>query len=233
MPKDLLPTALLFACSVLSAAQNSSGTADANSSALPVSSPTVTLLIARTGLQTEAPHVATYHFAEFLQSRGKWVYPDIGYIDFGHNQYREIFGGGGRTLWDEKLATVTQELYFDQATGPAAKSARYIQPWTLVDVRLRPRFTGEVCYFTYLPLNRSARIQYVLERAKMEYEINRAWKIGGGYAGYKYGDNQWQNKPLLTTTVSTRAGAFEFWVQKLPGGGQIQFRYQLVRIAHR
>jgi hypothetical protein len=38
----------------------------------------------------------------------------------------------------------------------------------------------------------------------------------------------WVNKPLLTTTISTKAGAFEFWLKKIPGGEQIEFRHALI-----
>jgi hypothetical protein len=40
------------------------------------------------------------------------------------------------------------------------------------------------------------------------------------------------NKPFLTTTISTLAGAFEFWLQKIPAGGQVEVRYTLVDTSH-
>lgn len=205
---------------------------DATHDNTPVVNHATTILVARTGMRLDAPHAGTYHLLEVFQLRGKWVYPDMGYIDFATDNYHEVFVGAGRTLHDSKKLTVVEELYFDQAIGPAAKSAQYLWPWTLVDIRFTPKLTSEVVYFPYLPLNQSARIQHVLERAKVEYAINKMWKVGGGYAGYKYGDNRWQNKPLITTTVSTRAGAFEIWVQKMPGGAQVQVRYILVHTSH-
>ena len=45
----------------------------------------------------------------------------------------------------------------------------------------------------------SARVQHVLENAKVERSVG-AWKFGAGYAGYKYGDDKWQNKPFITVT---------------------------------
>lgn len=231
MRRHVLTTVFILSSWLPGIAQDTPG--DSDVSAAQTAVPTVSLLIARTGLRTDAPHASTYHFVEFLQARGRWIYPDIGYIDFGHGNYREFFAGAGHTFWSGKWATLVEELYFDQATGPASKSARYVQPWTLIDCRFSSKLTSEVVYFPYLPLNRSARIQHVLERAKVEYALTQGWKIGAGYAGYKYGDYQWQNRPLLTTTVSIRAGSFEFWLQKLPGGGQVQMRYQLLRIARR
>lgn len=189
---------------------------------------TTSIYIARTGEYLEQPYTGTYHLFEFLQVRGKWIYPDLGEVDFSHGNYRELFIGGGRTLYDSKKITLMEELYFVQATGPAAKSARYLWPWTLVDIRFTPKLTSETVYFPYVPLNSSATMQHVIERAKIEYAFNNTWKLGGGYGGYKSGNDQWQNKPLITTTVSTRAGAFEFWLQKMPGhGAQVQVRYSL------
>lgn len=219
--------ALLFslAFALPSLAQDTTG---ANATA---TDPTTTILIARTGLRTDAPYIGTYHCFEVFQLRGKWIYPDVGYIDFATNNYREIFVGAGRTLYDGERLMVAEELYYTQAVGPAAKSAKYLQPYTLIKIHFTRKFSNETVYFPYLPLNNPARVQHVLERSKLEYALNEAWKVGAGYAGYKYGDDQWQNKPIITTTVSTkRGGAFEFWLQEMPGGGQIQVRYTLVHV---
>ncbi len=95
------------------------------------------------------------------------------------------------------------------------------------DVRFSSRLTGEVVYFPYIRLNRSAHFQHVLERAKVEYAPSKAWKLGAGYGAYQYGGQPWQNKPFVTTTLGTNVGSFEFWLQKMPGGAQVQLRYQL------
>jgi len=195
----------------------------------PAIDPTTTIVVARTGLRTDAPHTGTYHLLEVLQFRGRWIFPDVGYIDFANNKYREIFGGVGQTLYNGEKLMVAEILYYTQAVGPAAKSAMYLQPWTQVRFHFTRKFSNETVYFPYLPLNKAARVQHVLERTKFEYTLNKTWKVGAGYSGYKYGDDQWQNKPLITTTLSTKKeGALEFWLQKVPGGGQIQIRYTLV-----
>ena len=166
-----------------------------------------------------------------FQTHGKWIVPDVGYIDFGTGNYRELFFGAGQTLYDGKKLMMAEELYFVQATGSAAKSARYLWPWTIMQIHITPKFSNETVYFPYLPLNQPARIQHVLERSKFEYSLTKSVKVGAGYAGYKYGENQWQNRPMATSTISTRVGAFEFWLQKVPGGTQAQIRYALVHFS--
>jgi hypothetical protein len=189
---------------------------------------TKSFFMARTGESLNAPYTSTLHYLEFFQVRKKWIYPDIGYVDFGKGNYREFFIGGGRTLYDGKFASWDQELMYVQTMGPAAGSARYLLPWSMLRVYFTPKFTNETVYFVYLPLNDSARIHHVIERAKFEYAVTRIWKIGAGYAGNNAPGVPWQNKPFLTTTVSTGAGDFEFWLQKIPGGAQVQLRYALV-----
>jgi hypothetical protein len=189
---------------------------------------TTTIFLARGGEQLQSPLSATYHFLELLQMRGRWVYPDVGYVDFAHDNYREGFIGAGAMLLHNKRVTLIEELYFDQAFGSAAQGARYLQPWTMLQLRFTPKFTNETVYFPYLPLNSSGRIQQVLERSKFEYAVKKTWKAGMGYGGYRYGGLEWQNKPFLTTTLSSAAGDFELWLQKIPGGGEVQLRYQLV-----
>ena len=183
-------------------------------------------LIARTGVRADSPHLGTYRYLEFFQTHGDWVLPDVGALDFYHDNYRELFLGGGRTLYSGKQVTWVEELYFAQAIGSAAQSARYFWPWTLVDVRFSAAFSGEVVYFPYVPINQSAHFQHLLERAKLEYTPSKVWKFGAGYGGYQYTGQPWQNKPFLTTTISTNVGAFELWLQKVPGGSQVQLRYQ-------
>src|ERR1700680_4637713 len=98
----------------------------------------------------------------------------------------------------------------------------------MLRVRFTPKFTNETVYFLYFPLNDSARFHQVIERVKFEYALNKRWKIGAGYVGIKPVGGQWENKPYLTTTISTRAGAFEFWLQNIPAGQPVEIPYALV-----
>lgn len=193
--------------------------------------PATYVYIARTGQQFQAPHVWTYHLLECSRQRGRWIVPDFGVYDYGHGNYRELFIGGGPVYHHGKIVTLTQELYFTQDTGAAAHGARYLWLWPVADFQFTRKLTGEAVVVPCLPLNHAARLQYDLDRIKTEYALNRRATLGAGYSAYKYDGEAWQNKPFLTTTVSTRHGAFEFWLQKTPGGGQIQMRYQLVHVA--
>ena len=190
--------------------------------------PTKTFFLARSGEGLQTPHIQIIHYLEFFQERKKWIVPDIGYVDFGHGNYREFYIGGGRALIDNRRATWEQELLYVQATGPAAHGAAYLQPWSLVRLRFTPKLTSEASFFAYFPVNDPGRFHQVLERAKLEYALKKPWKVGAGYAESKPVGQRWGNKPFLTTTLSTKEGAFEFWLQKIPAGAQIEIRYVLV-----
>jgi hypothetical protein len=194
--------------------------------------PTKSFFMARTGESLGEPYVAKIHYLEFFQVRGKWIVPDVGYVDFGHGNYREFFIGGGRTLYESRYASWDQELLYVQAAGSAAGSAKYLQPWSMLRVHFTPKFSNETVYFAYLPLNTAAGIHQVLERCKFEYAVKKHWKIGAGYAGGYVPGGPWLNKPLVTTTVSTKAGAFEVWLQKIPGGAQVELRYALFHTSY-
>ena len=217
---------LCLGCAATSLAQ------DAGPDESAAAAPTKTFFMARVGEGLQTPHIGIIHYLEFFQIRKKWIYPDIGYVDFAHDNYREVFIGGGRTLIDDKFVTWDQELLYVQAAGTSAGSARYLQPWSMLRIRFTPKFTNETVYFPYFPLNDSGRIHHVIERAKFEYALNRRWKIGAGYAGNKFPGVPWVHKPLLTTTISTKAGAFEIWLQKIPAGEQLEFRYALIHASH-
>jgi hypothetical protein len=190
---------------------------------------TATIAMARWGERAESPVINTYHFAEVFQVRGKWVYPDIGYVDFGRNNYREVFAGGGYTFLNGKRITAVGELFYEQALGPSTHNDRWLVPWTLLQYRITPKLGAEASYFAYAPLSSTAIVQHVLERAKLEYKIKSHWKIGAGYAGKKAENNPLQNRPFLTTTFITKEGDLEFWLQRLPQNVlQVQIRYKLV-----
>ena len=190
---------------------------------------TATIVMGRWGERLQSNPISTYHFFEVFQVRGRWVYPDIGYVDFGHNNYREFFAGGGYTLLQNKHFTAVGELLYGQALGSSTHNDRWLIPWTILQYRITPRLGAEASYFAYAPLSSTAIVQHVLERAKFEYRIKNHWKIGAGYAGKKAEDNPWQNKPFLTTTLITKEGDFEFWFQRLPKNiWQMQVRYKLV-----
>jgi len=102
---------LCLGCAVTSFAQG--GAPDEDTAA----APTKTFFMGRAGESLETPHIGLIHYLEFFQIRKKWIYQDIGYVDFAHGSYREFFIGGGRTLVDNKIATWDQELLYVRATG--------------------------------------------------------------------------------------------------------------------
>jgi hypothetical protein len=185
--------------------------------------------MARWGEKAQASGISNYHFAEVFQIRHRWIYPDIGYVDFGHNNYREFFAGGGYEVLKRKRINASLELLYEQATGPSTRNDRWLVPWTIMQYHLTPKLGGEASYFAYAPLSSKTIVQHVLERSKLEYRIRNHWKIGAGYAGKKAENSPWQNKPFLTTTFITKAGDWEFWLQRLPQNIlQVQVRYKLI-----
>jgi hypothetical protein len=171
----------------------------------------------------------TFRYAQVFRQTGPWIAPDVGYIDFGTSDYREFFIGGGRTLVRKKSFGVIGEGYYLQAAGAAAASAKYVLPWVLVHGQFARRVQGEAVYFFYAPLNDAGVRQHVVERAKIEYVFDGV-KLGAGYGAYQREGSDWQNRPFVTMTLMPqRIGAFELWLQHVPGEGlQGQIRYQLV-----
>ena len=182
-----------------------------------------TVAIARVAFK----ETTAFRFVEVFHDSGRWVFPDLGYIDYGNaGDYREFFAGLGRTLVKSPGVTVVGEVYYLQAAGEASGSAKYLMPWVLAAFRTRHRIQGEAVYFPYLPLNTPAQLQHVVERAKLEYALP-CFKFGGGYGAYQARGIEWQHRPFATVTVTPpRLGDFEFWVQRVPGrGAQFQIRY--------
>jgi len=192
-------------------------------------SQTDTFIIARMGMR----NAATYHLVELLQVRGRWYAPDFLYIDYGKNDYHELFVGVGRTLVQSKRFSLANGCYFDSAVGQAANGAKYLLPWTYVTYQLTNKIGGEAYYLPYLPLNSAGTLQHLLERAKLEYSWTH-FKLGSGYSGYQSGGGPWQSRPFLTGTVrGGRLGDFEVWVQRLQQNKlQLQLRYAISHTSH-
>jgi hypothetical protein len=103
-----------------------------------------------------------------------------------------------------------------------------VWPWPVFNFQFTPKLSSEVVAYLCIPLNHAAYMQYDVDRAKLEYALNRRLALGAGYNGSKDAGHPWLNKPFFTSTLNTREGAFEFWVERMPGGGQLQVRYQLL-----
>jgi hypothetical protein len=217
-----LAALILIACAVTACAQEPAP------AAVNPASPTLTFFLARTGQQLNSSFANSFHYLEFFQVRHRWIYPDIGYVDFGHSSYREFFIGGGRTIIENKRASLDLELLYVRSFGSVSGNADYMQPFTVLRLYFTPKVTSEAEYFAYLPMNGTGHFHNVLERMKLEYAVKKPWKIGAGYAGRDILTNQWQSRPFITTTISTKAGAFEFWLQRIPSGAQVELRYRLV-----
>lgn len=175
--------------------------------------PTSTTLISRMAMR----NAATQHYIQIFQTRGKWILPDVLYVDFGKSSYREVLLGGGRMWSLGKHFKVSHEEYFGMAQGATSKSAKYVIPWTKLDYKFS-KFSGNTMYFAYLPVNEAAQFHHSVERAKLEYGIAKWLKVGAGYGGSGPVGKPWQHKPMATATFRCGVlGEVEFWLQRLPG----------------
>jgi hypothetical protein len=196
--------------------------------AAPHPEPVISTTFIRTGERLQAPHASTYHMVEFEQQRGRWTFLDLGAYDEGEGQDKLVFAGAGADLRLARKVALTQEVYFVQDTGPGSQAARSLWIWPVFSFAFTPRLTAEAVAYPTIPLNRAAKVGLDVDRAKLEYALRRNFTLGAGYSSSKCEGTTWQNRPFLTTTLFSRSGSFEFWLERMPGGGQLQVRYKLV-----
>jgi hypothetical protein len=194
--------------------------------------PSESFYIVRTGEQFQAPHVLTYRLLEYEHMRGRWILADVGYYDFGHVDDQLWFAGAGAEVLHGRHFTWTQELYIVQETGSAAHNQRTLWVWPILDLNLTRRLTSQIVMYPTLPLNQSARWALDIDRAKLEYAFRPHFKAGAGYSASICSGSQWRNKPFATATLNNRNGSWEVWLERMPGGAQLQLRYLLVRSEH-
>jgi hypothetical protein len=195
--------------------------------------PVVDIFILRTGEALQSPHVFTYRVVEWTQTRGRWIAPDFGYYDTGYGQDQIWFAGVGADVLNRRHFDWSQEIYISQEAGPEAMNRRSLWIWPVVDLRIAHRLTGEIAAYPTIPLDKAQRWGADVDRAKLEWAVSSHWLAGLGYSGGICTTRSWQSKPFLTVTRKTRSlGNFEFWLQSIPGGAQVQLRYVLVRGEH-
>ena len=191
--------------------------------------PAVDICVVRAGEQLQAPHVVTYRVAEWAQMRGRWIYPDIGYYDTGYGKDQIWFTGAGADLVRSNHVDWEQEIYVSQEAGPESTNKRSLWIWPVIDVRFRPRLTGQFVTYPTIPLDRAQRWGWDVDRAKLEWTASSHWRGGVGYAGGICASRSWQHDPFITVTRSAHIGSVEAWLERIHGGAQVQLRYYLVR----
>jgi hypothetical protein len=190
-------------------------------------SSTTDIWIARTAEDLQSPHRFTYHMLEWAQQRGRWIVPDVGYYDEGYGKDQQWFIGGGPEFFSKHL-NYTQEIYIFQEAGPAARNQRGLWLWTVFNLSYGRHFLNETVLYPTLPLNKAQGWAFDLDRSKSEWIIGQHWKVGGGDSFSC--TSRCTNKPFFTITRKTRIGGeYEFWLQKVPAGAQVQLRWLLVR----
>ncbi len=191
--------------------------------------PAVSTLVVRTGQPLQAPHKLTYELVEFSQQRGRWVLPDIGIYSTREQAAKLLFAGAGEEFRIGSKVDFTQIFYISQAVGPGSHGARTFWIWPVLDANLTQRWMTEVVVYPTIPLNHAAEAGFDIDRAKLQYAFTQRFSAGAGYSASIYESSSWKNKPLLTATLTTRSGAYEFWVERISEGAQVQVRYTLTR----
>jgi len=198
--------------------------------ARPASSPVSDVVVLRTALAAVQPFRTNYRLVEWNQQRGRWLVPDIGYYDNGYFGHQLWFGGGGAEIVHGPHMVWTEELYANQAAGPATHNERMFWFWTVFDFKLRPRLAAEIVGYPTLPLNHSQNWGLDIDRAKLEWEFKRDWKIGPGYAATTFcNQGVWESRPFVTLTHKAGHNTYELWAERIADGAQVQLRYMLVR----
>ena len=189
----------------------------------------LSIYVLRTGEQLQGPHITTYRLFEYAQQRGRWIVPDFGYYDIGRPSQQYWFVGGGAELHHSNRFVWTQMLYAAQMAGSATHNERAFWIWPVLDARYTPRLTSEVVLYPTIPLDRAERWGVDLDRAKLEYAVRPKLLFGAGYNGSICAGTPWTNRPFLTATHIGHSSSWEFWIERMPHGAQIQARYQLER----
>jgi hypothetical protein len=138
------------------------------------SHPVANIYILRSAEQLQGPHVVTYRVFEWTQERGRWIMPDFGYFDTGYGREQIWFAGAGAKLVRTRHVDWEQELYVSQEAGPDSQNRRALWIWPVVALRFPARLSAQVAAYPTIPLDRTQRWGYDVDRAKLERTDTRA-----------------------------------------------------------
>ncbi|MFZ1011772.1 MAG: hypothetical protein WAN28_00405 [Terracidiphilus sp.] len=177
----------------------------------------------------QSPHIVTYRVFEWTQTRGRWIFPDVGYYDTGYGRDQIWFTGAGLDMLHARRFDWSQEIYFSQEAGPESTNKRALWVWPVLDTRIGTRLSSQIAAYPVIPLDAAQRWGADVDRAKLEWSFHAHWLVGAGYSGGICSTRTWQSNPFATVTRKTHAGNFELWLQRIDGGAQVQLRYVLVK----
>ena len=91
--------------------------------------PGTDVFILRSAEQLQSPHIVTYRVFEWTQTRGRWIFPDVGYYDTGYGRDQIWFTGAGLDMLHARRFDWSQEIYFSQEAGPESTNKRALWVW--------------------------------------------------------------------------------------------------------
>ena len=178
------------------------------------SEPTTVTSIGRFGISDEG---AFQHYGQTFVQKGRLIPFDAIWVDQGKpGLYREGLVGAGGQLIRRKRFVLTEEGYYVQATGPKAKGAGYALFWTKAETKLTKRLSNDTVWFIYVPLRGDANTHWVIDRARLNYDLTRKLRVSVGFAGSKYVGRPMADKPFADLAYRSHMGTLEFWAQHLP-----------------
>ncbi len=169
-----------------------------------------------------------YHYGEVDVRYKNWIVADAFHLDFGNaDAYRQLGIGGGRSLVNRKHFGLTEEVYYIHTSGTQSIGEKFILPWTFIGGSISKKWDYQAVFFPYLPLNDKSHVQFVLERARVRYQVTKKIGLIVGTGMLLAGDGSVTGKPLAGFDFQPckKSPRFEFWFQTLgTHGSHVQQR---------
>lgn len=183
-------------------------------------------IISRVGVNTKAGTTYTYN-AVWVED-GKKVDVDAGYLTYPGVSTGEAYIGAGYTIIAKENFFFVFEGLVDYETGNKTAHGVYFQPWTAFGGKYkRVNFGGVV--FPYVPINKAAQKQLVIENLTLSTKIPGG-TLEGGYAAYASNAAGYHHKPFVGFTPNWKPlSNVTIWYQRdtKTHGNIIQIRFHL------
>lgn len=182
-----------------------------------------TLVLARASVTDKG--ATSMRFLDISHSFGRTILA-LDFIDFGDSGYHEVSAGAGTIIAHGHRGMLGTIGYVMKTTGGhAAAGEYYFQPLVFGAFNMTSRLKLDGAILPYVPLSSSATRQLSIDHLKLDVNVG-AVTLGAGYGGFRFGDGPWAHKPMISLQIpgAKFAGSPELWLQKIPGGVQVQLR---------
>jgi hypothetical protein len=135
-------------------------------------------------------------------------------------QEKKVAIGVGYRVLNHEHIVVVQDFLISRAWSRAGERVTFFQPTTRAFITLGHRWSMDLAGFPYIPIAGHGHLEWVAERVRMAYKVNRFVTLAGGWGATEL-PGTWQHGANFGVTFTPKHGRFGSWEVAYQNGLQL------------